>query len=209
MYPQGFIDNEDIIIHPIVWNMFEEWFKRVYMVDSVIYLEDNLYLIETVRFDFRYRLNENLINEFNIPVAVFTESVHVPLDSLNAVNLMIISAMQVLSQYAYELNFTGLQLFNEIDDGNFMIDNKLLLESSYNIVSQHMEIINTAQSDIQYSLDMIVDLPEHKQYIETRVWEEFNPLYMASLLFVGGATCLTMLYGPVELVAWDIPLLFP
>lgn len=24
MYPQGFIDNEDIIIHPIVWDMFEE-----------------------------------------------------------------------------------------------------------------------------------------------------------------------------------------
>jgi len=171
------------------------------MVDLVIYIEDNLYLIETVRFDFRFCLSEDIINEFHIPAAVFTESVHVPLDSLNAVNLMILSAMQILLQYASELNFTGLQLFNEINNGNFIIDNKLLLESSYNIVSQHMEIINTVQSDIQYSLDTNVDLSEHQQFIEEKVGDNFNPLYTASLLFIGGATCLTMLYGPVELVA--------
>lgn len=166
------------------------------MVDTVTEIEDNVTIIQAVRFDFRYLLNENLLNEYGggAPdiTAIMTESVHLPLRRDYIVDFTVLSGMQVLMSHAVDLGITGYQLLNLMANNEIIIEDRPLLINSFNIVYNHIEDINLARDDFLDSLTTSNDLIEHEATVHNTVLELQSPIYAASLLFIGGVTFLAM-----------------
>lgn len=160
------------------------------MVDYVNYCFEEVEIIEAVRFDLRYRLCENVLNEFGAPNIVYTESVHVPLMPHKLADFTVLSAMQVLLQYASEHNWTGIHLFNLITNGEITIQNRPLLMSSYNIIAQHQDTLNAAQTVLQDSLPLANDLDELAHIVQGEDLPSEDSIFLGALLFVGGTSFL-------------------
>lgn len=209
MHPFGYNEYMEVSLNLELWQIIEEGFLKSWLVEHVLDADNAGALLDVVRFDFNFRLNENILYQFKndttgLPT-VLTQSIHVPLEIDYFVDLAVLQGMKIMMDYSLEYGCTGYQLLELISNNVISVENRPLLFMSYKTVINHLEQINSANRDFIHNLNTANDLWTLDTNLNSSALYN-NPVYAASLLFIGGVTFLAMWHAPDLLCALDLPM---